>query len=696
MYALKRTHLVMMGLLVTGCGRGSGDTGASGIGIAGSSYAPSRFTFEPGIAGRAVGIHAVATLRSESVRSHELEVVLIESGAIRSTPPAAESASAPRAAHQALCSTQPRESTTAFETVAGSICWFSYGMSGGSGGAGGSVSSMLIFTREGTYTASAASMDVYIPPDLINFSNVASVGCLADRSGQVPVAYVDSLAALSVSTSFAAAFPIGRLGSVGIGPGVGMSVFLDPTRRLVPAVQYDTSIHGLSIGIIPIPIEVRFQTMSGFVAEPMLAARNEDACSLERSNPFDALDDEPDVVRAALLSGDLTEQLRSAADEFLAPLLVHLASEEGFGPSPHMMAGSNADAFASLGGTGFDATTDSATPPSTFDDLLARIDSDLDTVDTDQEIASMLARHARDVGNIVPSPVLLDGLLRRAAVGAELLHEASARRDSDAFIDGGLIRIDGMAGEPVSFSIEASEIASLLGVEEDAVLGSTVHLSATHTVSASEHILEAPMLDLTFTPKTAVPLLVRARVDLSTANGPLDAALEGVEPRLAHRLVVLSSGPPEHLAITAAGRVAAGGAVTLSAVVSDAMGNASSEPVEIEFFDGEGTSLGRGRTQHGVATLQYVPEPSAPRIERVAATELTRDDETFPGIEIVGSGFSVDAEITIDGELIDPEQVAYDVKSARSILVAVEGDEGTTVQLRNPGGAQSEAVAIDE
>jgi hypothetical protein len=39
------------------------------------------------------------------------------------------------------------------------------------------------------------------------------------------------------------------------------------------------------------------------------------------------------------------------------------------------------------------------------------------------------------------------------------------------------------------------------------------------------------------------------------------------------------------LALTAAGRVAAGGAVILNAVVADADGNPVREPVEVEFFD---------------------------------------------------------------------------------------------------------------
>jgi hypothetical protein len=635
----------------------------------------------------------VATIGGEEKRSDELEIELLQpeddpvarSGALTS-------ASGVRAASAPLCSTELGESPERFETINEKICWTTLALTGGAFGAGGSFASYLIFTREGTYAAPFASMDVYIPPDLVNISDVVSVGCLLSEDGQVPVSYLNGMSALSVSTSFTRAISLGAPLSLGVGNGVGLSVFLDASKHFARALQYDTNLSTLSIGLIPFPVELRLQTMSGFRRDPWLYRKSDNICLANR-NPFDTEGpSSPTALTFAAPSTDPNEQLREAADELLAPLMRHLASEEGFGPAPHMMAGSNADAFSSFGGPGLGGTDDGS-PASTFDDLLQSIADEVPDAENDQQIASIMARRAQDLGNILPSPVLLDTLLRNAAAGIELANDA-------AFAGGdyrgqGLVRIEGAVGEPVVLDFEARELAELLGVDEEAVLGATLHLSATHTVSASEHVLEGATLSLSFTPERAIPLVVKVRVDLSTAAGPFDAALDGIEPRLTPRLVVLEAGAPEHIALSAAGRVTAGGAITLNAVITDAAGNPSREPVSVELFDGDGRSLGTATSEHGVATLQYVPTASSPVIDRVEPTELTREDETLPGIEVFGSGFSVDAEIRIDGELISDLDVAYNVRTASSILIALDAEAGTVVEVTNPGGAASGEAVVE-
>jgi hypothetical protein len=87
---------------------------------------------------------------------------------------------------------------------------------------------------------------------------------------------------------------------------------------------------------------------------------------------------------------------------------------------------------------------------------------------------------------------------------------------------------------------------------------------------------------------------------------------------------------------------------------------------------------------------------SEPVIDRVIVTALTVGDETVRGISIEGSGFSVDAEIRIDGEAITSEDTDYDVQTSSTILVARELAVGTKVQVVNPGGAMSDAVLVDD
>lgn len=680
------------------CGGDSGSGGGDGSSNHGfsSEYVPPRYEWSPGTPGRAVGIHAVATIGGEEKRSDELEIELLE--AVDDGDPAAgssalTSAGGVRAASAALCSTELGEAPEAFETINQKICWTTFGVSGGALGGGGSFASYLIFTREGTYAAPFASMDVYIPPDLVNISDIVSVGCLLSEEGQLPVSYLNGMKALSISTSFVRALTLGAPLSPRVGNGVGLSVFLDASNHFARALQYDTNLATVSIGLIPFPVELRLQTMSGFRRDPWLYRKSDNICLADR-NPFETEEaSSPTALTFAAPSSDPNEQLREAADELLAPLMRHLASEEGFGPAPHMMAGSNADAFASFGGPGLGGAQAGSAPPSTFDDLLASIADEVPDAENDQEIASIMARQAQDLGNILPSPVLLDTLLRNAAAGIELANDATFAGGD--YRGRGLIRIEGAVGEPVVLDFEARELAELLGVDEAAVLGATLHLSATHTLSASEHVLEDTTLSLSFTPERSIPLVVKVRVDLSTAAGPFDAALDGIEPRLTPRLIVLEAGAPEHLALSAAGRVTAGGAITLNAVITDAAGNPSTEPVSVELFDGDGRSLGTATSEHGVATLQYVPTASSPVIDRVEHTELTRDDETLPGIEVFGSGFSVDAEIRIDGEPISELGVAYNVRSSSSILIALDAEPGTAVEVTNPGGATSGEAVVE-
>jgi hypothetical protein len=313
-----------------------------------------------------------------------------------------------------------------------------------------------------------------------------------------------------------------------------------------------------------------------------------------------------------MTSEDPSDELEQVADELLQPLIDHLAAEEGYGPGDNMMAGSNADAFESLGGPGTVDEAGEELPPSTLDDLVNRSGHALDQDLSDRDLAAELSDNAADLHNVLPSPDLLDALLRQAAVGVELTNEVARRRAQDLpYVATPLIRIEAQVGEPVTLTFTAEELATLLGVSEESVLGSTLHVSASHTVSPSEHVLEEPVIELSFTPKTTTPLLVRARVDLSTADGPIDADLLEAEPELALRLVVPRAGPPAIVALSAAQRVAAGGAVTLNALITDAAGNLSDQPVPVEFFDGDGRSLGTAMSTHGVATLQYVPVANA-------------------------------------------------------------------------------------
>jgi hypothetical protein len=140
--------------------------------------------------------------------------------------------------------------------------------------------------------------------------------------------------------------------------------------------------------------------------------------------------------------------------------------------------------------------------------------------------------------------------------------------------------------------------------------------------------------------------------------------------------------------------VAAGGSVTLNALIVDDAGSPATEPVDVEFFDVDGILIGQARSEHGVASIQYVPRASSPQIGTVEPITITVDGESVAGLAIHGSGFSIDATLTINGVPTTESGVVYEVEDASTILVVTDGSTMATVSVTNPGGATSNVVRL--
>lgn len=684
-----------------GAASGTGRTAGSDPGQGEAGYAPSRFEFVPGPPGRATGIRALVEVGGQRLETGEIEVRLLgarpgsqqpreapeatdatradEAAAAAAVPPPQDTRPADfGVASQALCSTRVGEAPEAFETLDGEVCWLSMTLSAGTLVAGGSYGSTLFVAKEGLYQVRTKTLDVYYPPDLFNFSENISAGCVISPTGETTdVAYLAGLTSLGVSVSVGNFAPLTALPMAQFGPSVGLSMLIADSTSIARGMQYDVGIAGASIGVVPFPISLRYTATSEFARSPVMVERFANACGQDAA----AAD---------------AEGLRALADEALGPALEQLRDGEGYGPGRHMMAGSNADAWQSLGGAGLGQGCDGC-PPSTMDDILRSFSEDYAQVDNDAEAAIVAAEAAAALMNVLPSRMAMDQALRGAVSGVQLLGlSADSQRAAD--VAAGLaaprvVIVDAVAGEPVSLEYTADELAALVGAEPDAVLGATLTVDGSPIVSPADYVLDEPVLQLSFTPKSAVQILMRARVDLTTAAGPIPEAALARPVELSLRLVRPKAGPPALAVVDAAGAVASGGAITLSAAAMDEHGNIVDAPARVRFVDADGEDIGVAETTGGVATLQYVPVPSQPEVTRVTSVELEIGDETLPGIRIEGKGLSLDAEVYVDGALLDPE-LPRGTPSSAELLIAHAVKAGTPVHVVNPGGLASDPVPV--
>lgn len=123
--------------------------------------------------------------------------------------------------------------------------------------------------------------------------------------------------------------------------------------------------------------------------------------------------------------------------------------------------------------------------------------------------------------------------------------------------------------------------------------------------------------------------------------------------------------------------------------VVDANGRLVKRPFSVRFVDDQGRDLGEADSRGATASLQFIPEPSAPLVSQISPTTITQSGVQSPGVEVTGTGFSADAVVIIDaGEPLEAD-TDFQVKSPEEILVKfpaglAAGSHQLVVQ--NPGG----------
>jgi len=283
---------------------------------------------------------------------------------------------------------------------------------------------------------------------------------------------------------------------------------------------------------------------------------------------------------------------------------------------------------------------------------------------------------------------------------------AELRGDENRFVGDDIFVIETTAGEPFELVIDAAEIADLVDASVDDVLGATVCILVDFSGPRADDVcitLDEPTLVGEMSVGDATSMLMAFSVDLSTAAGFDAETVEGWTVRPDLRLIRSGAADPTEVSIAAPDAVFSGAPVTLSATLVDANGNLVRTPTEFTFFGADEQVLGTVSSETGIATWQYLPEPSTPTVTGFeAATWVLTDGTELDGYAIAGDGLSAYAQVTIDGfavedigwrwaTLTDDEGALLPVDDAATAAF----DPGLhTIEVVNPGDRSSGAQTL--
>jgi hypothetical protein len=260
----------------------------------------------------------------------------------------------------------------------------------------------------------------------------------------------------------------------------------------------------------------------------------------------------------------------------------------------------------------------------------------------------------------------------------------------ERYVDPHIVYVDVNSGETAEVTLLASEAAALIGRPQEDVIGATILVNAGPDIVDQPFTLDGEELVLTFT-VTSGSLLVKMDVDLSTAAGdfPAEAADWVIRPAL--RIIRTAAGAPNTAFISGPGQFASGAPATLSAGAIDENGRLIQRPFTAVFIDAEGNEIGSAEAKGGIARFQYIPQPTVPIITAATSTAVLLNDVEVPGFELAGTGFSVDASVTIGGRSLSAAD-EIGVLSPERIVVVLPDDisSGTyEVVVENPDGLAS-------
>jgi hypothetical protein len=584
----------------------------------------------------------------------------------------------------ALCDAKPGDMPATIPTD-GTLCWIAEQVGVGVFEYKNAKNHVLIFGDQFRYLQTYTSQDVYFPPDFVNVGATTSFGCMRTPN-TVPSTTMVDISGVGFSTS------LGEFNVILSGTQLytgslptGFTLFRDKDNHFVRGMQLDASTSfGLSPLLLESPVTVSLQIKSVNDVGPIVSATTTlcDAANLMA----------PNMSACPQKSGSCVwEQTLNSMNEAIQPLQDDMMDAKGEPPGPNVVAGTNADALANLGSSG-EGENCSGCPATSVEGLSERAESAIESSSTGEDILGKAPDLLKQLPNTLPSPDALDVLAEQARSGIELaesLREQQANNGKNIFTAPGVDELKGSVGQPVSFRIEPSELATLLNRPEADVIGATLTVDGSPVIDPSTFTLDAGGLEIDVTPGSTDPIVIRISADLGTAAGTFPAESKDWFIALTPRTVNPEAGEPAGLTISGPSTIASGGSAALNARVVDANGNTVTAPAHVTFEDGDGNRLGEADTNHGVATIECVPVASTPGLTSVERTTLVRSDDTqAAGIIVMGTNLSVDIAVYANGALVDTS-AQRDPRSANEVRIAADIPAGATVHVVNPGGQES-------
>lgn len=172
-----------------------------------------------------------------------------------------------------------------------------------------------------------------------------------------------------------------------------------------------------------------------------------------------------------------------------------------------------------------------------------------------------------------------------------------------------------------------------------------------------------------------------------------DNPVEAKYVELRRRKVV----PADRALLYSTGVALTGTPTTLRGVASDENGIPLTQGTPVKFYDYRDQLIGTGiQTKDELVATELMLKPSIPRIDKVTTTQVGyTEEDTTTGFSLDGRGFSVDADLLLNGVSINTmSHWEWAVLSSKNILARPVEEQyrltqTTTIQVVNPEGIAS-------
>ena len=605
---------------------------------------------------------------------------------------------------------QPGALVDTIGTIGATAAYFGWGVSIGTLGFGEGVASTTYITPEGLFTRVTLGEEIYVPPDWAKYGNSIFMGVLTGRNDDW--IHISDLADLqSFEMAFTAMFA-----SVGITVFVRDDTAYTGNYTFARAVQYNTGV-GISVSIFGLPFGFPFafsisgdtHAALGFVAGEQFSETQCEALRAARDSRANTLSLATDALRNHETLREGTEAVMVETGlAMLADMLDEMGTEEGRGPEQGVPALSNGDFLAEFMNRDADGLVPlDETADTSLDAFITRTYTTMadnsDQFDDINVIGAVVGSVGADAQWVTPDFEGINDQIRNAPAVTESLMAAVVLANTKAAYpdesEPQVIELSGPAGVAIPITVSVDElIARYPDLTAEMLEGADVVFTSLPSIDSTPFPITGGMVEVTLTRETASTVLLEVMLDASTLAEPLPGDLVNRDLLFDYRLATVEPGPPTQLVLQVPPQVESGKEIRATAIVADEYGNRTGDPVlEVDFTGPRGEVLNAEPilSLQGASDLRIIPTATIPEITDVyGATLITGDGEEVPGYVMEGTGVSIAASLTIDGQTFGDAGVLYAITAPEQVLFAQEGwipIEGEhELQVTNPGGVASD------